>query len=72
MQSPFVTTNRHSENPAADYFASRALALAFAVVGRLIAEDVIEVDLSEPEWELRFMRTVQAVADVIRTYESEN
>lgn len=69
MQSPrFITTDRNDIHNG-DYFESRALALAFAIVGRLIAEEFLKVDFSQPEWETTFKHTVQAAADVIHQYE---
>ena len=66
MSQQFVTTNVQSEN--ADHYEAKALALAFAVVGRLVAEGFIQVDLSDPDWPLEFKHQVRAVAGTVHEF----
>lgn len=66
MSQQFATTNTHSED--ADYYEAKALGLAFAVIGRLVAEGVITVDLTKKDWQQDFKCQTLMVADVIHEF----
>lgn len=68
MSQEFNTTNVRSVD--ADYYHAKALALAMAVIGRLIAEGIIEVNFSKPDWHTDFKNQVVAAADVIHEFTS--
>lgn len=63
MSEQFNTTNPKAGE--ADYERSKALSLAFAIVGRLVAEGFIHVDLVDKEWPVLFKHEVVAVADTV-------
>jgi hypothetical protein len=66
MSEQFNTTNPKS--PDADYYESKALSLAFAIVGRLVAEGFIQVDLGDKDWHAQFKHEVRAVADTVHEF----
>lgn len=66
MSQQFVTTNANT--PEGDYYESKALSLAFAIVGRLVAEGFIQVDLGDKDWHVQFKHEVRAVADTVHEF----
>lgn len=66
MSQQFLTTNRSSVD--ADYYEAKALALAFAVVGRLVAEGFLQVDFTQEDWQLDYRHKVQAVAAEVHSF----
>jgi hypothetical protein len=66
MSQQFNTTNPKAVE--ADYYEAKALSLAFAIVGRLIAEGFIQVDLGDKDWHVQYKHEVRAVADTVHEF----
>lgn len=66
MSHKFDTTNVHAVE--ADHYEAKALGVAFAVIGRLVAEGVLTVNLTDKDWPVDFKNQVLMVADVIHEF----
>lgn len=65
----FTTTNHQNEPAGLKQREARALGLAYAVVGKLIAEGIISLDYRDKDWPEFLQRCTDNVAYVLVDYE---
>ena len=71
MSLKFQTTQSPEEQPGnmGERMQAQALAVAFAVLGKMIGEGWIHVNFEEQDWQVELRLQAQTIAEVLYDYE---
>lgn len=69
MLPKFQSTSVRENAPYGEKSEARSLRLAFAVVGKMIAEDWIQVDFNRDDWNDELRNKVVCVAEVLNDFQ---